>query len=224
MQVQRFTVVITIATVIIFLGISAWGAASLPVVKNTFINYGVNPSQITINGSAFSTTGIAPTILFNNVGLAQFGPVSFSNTQTVASSPPSTQPGSYRLRITNSQGNVYEFDVTYGAVGPQGPTGTQGPIGPAGATGAAGAAGLNWRGTWNMTTAYNVRGAVSYLGSSYVATAASTGFNPNQFSTTTWNPLATGYYWRGPWSSTTAYYLNDTVSFNGSSYVSLVGV
>ena len=58
--------------------------------------------------------------------------------------PAGTQAGSYRLKITNSQGNFYEFDVTYGAVGPQGPigfTGPQGPQGPQGATGATGAAG-----------------------------------------------------------------------------------
>src|SRR5262249_15048401 len=64
--------------------------------------------------------------------------LSFSDSQVVAALPAGTQPGSYRLRITTSQGNFYEFDVTYGAVGPQGPMGL---IGPTGATGPAGSQG-----------------------------------------------------------------------------------
>jgi Protein of unknown function (DUF1566)/Collagen triple helix repeat (20 copies)/IPT/TIG domain len=117
----------------------------MPLVNNTTINYSINPSQVTINGSGFSNSGLAPTVLFNNISLTPL--VSFTNLQIVANLPTGTQPGSYRLRITNSQGNAYEFDVTYGAVGqqgpfgPPGPTGPQGQQGPTGATGSTGATG-----------------------------------------------------------------------------------
>src|SRR5215467_12982902 len=118
--------------------------AATPVVNNSFINYGVNPNQITINGSGFSPQGKAPAVNFNNVNLTV---LSFSDTQLIAALPGGTQAASYRLRITNSQGNFYEFDVTYGAVGPQGPmgligpTGARGPAGPQGPAGATGATG-----------------------------------------------------------------------------------
>jgi hypothetical protein len=124
---------------------SLFAAAATPVVNNSTINYGVSPNQITIAGSGFSPQGKTPTVLFNNLTLPL---VSFTDTQIIATLPAGTQAASYRLRTTNSQGNFYEFDVTYGAVGPQGPMGPQGatgpagPQGPQGPTGATGAAGL----------------------------------------------------------------------------------
>lgn len=126
---------------------SLFAAAATPVVNNSVINYSVSPNQITINGSGFQPQSAAPTVLFNNVTLT-LG--SFSNAQVVANLPTGTSAGSYRLRITNSQGNYYEFDVTYGAVGPQGPMGPQGltgatgltgPVGPTGPTGSTGLTG-----------------------------------------------------------------------------------
>lgn len=123
---------------------SLFAAAATPVVNNSVINYGVTPNQITINGSGFQPQSAAPTVLFNNSTLTV---VSFTNMQVVANLPSGTSAGSYRLRITNSQGNFYEFDVTYGAVGPQGPVGPQGaigatgPAGPQGTTGATGPTG-----------------------------------------------------------------------------------
>src|SRR5207237_5921182 len=87
------------------------------------INYSISPNQITINGSGFSPQGRVPTVSFNNVPLIL---VSFSDVQIIANLPSGTQAASYRLRVTNSQGNSYEFDVTYGAVGPQGPPGHTG--------------------------------------------------------------------------------------------------
>ena len=67
-----------------------------------------------------------------------------------------------------------------GAAGPQGlagPAGATGAIGPAGATGPQGPAGLNWRGAWSGSNAYAINDAVSYQGSSYVATTPTTGVN-----------------------------------------------
>jgi hypothetical protein len=125
-------------TAAVLLFVSSFAAAATPVVNSSVINYSAAPNQITIAGSGFSPQGKTPTVLFNNVNLTV---VSFSDTQIVANLPTGTQAASYRLRVTNSQGNFYEFDVTYGAVGPQGPMGPQGATGPAGPQGPTGATG-----------------------------------------------------------------------------------
>jgi hypothetical protein len=122
-----------ILAVLLLTSLLAFAAAPvMPVVNNDIINYSVSPNTIAVNGSGFKPSTTAPIVLFNNVTLTL---VSSSNTDIVANLPTGTQAGSYRLRITNSQGNAYEFDVTYGAVGPQGPIGPQGPMGPTGPTG-----------------------------------------------------------------------------------------
>jgi len=70
-------------------------------------------------------------VLFNGAALTL---VSFNQTQIVATLPSNLQPGSYKLRVTNSQGSA-ELDVTYGAAGPQGIPGVPGPAGAPGAPG-----------------------------------------------------------------------------------------
>lgn len=72
-----------------------------------------------------------------------------------------------------------------GAAGATGPSGPQGPAGPKGNTGdtgpqgAAGPRGLSWQGPWSVSTAYAKDDAVSYNGSSYVASGtASAGLVP----------------------------------------------
>lgn len=44
--------------------------------------------------------------------------------------------------------------------------------------GSTGGTGVNWRGTWNASTAYLLEDAVAYQGSSYIATADTTGSVP----------------------------------------------
>jgi hypothetical protein len=59
---------------------------------------------------------------------------------------------------------------TQGAAGPQGAAGAQGPQGAQGIPGLAGAvgpAGLEWQGTWDTDSSYNVNDAVSFAGESY---------------------------------------------------------
>ncbi|WP_160115257.1 DNRLRE domain-containing protein [Bryocella elongata] len=76
---------------------------------------------------------------------------------------------------------------TTGAAGAQGATGATGAAGPAGATGptgatgSTGAAGINFRGGWTSGTFYNVNDAVTYAGSSYLATAAGSNFEPDLY-------------------------------------------
>jgi len=62
-----------------------------------------------------------------------------------------------------------------GAKGATGNTGPAGPTGPAGSTGPAGPTGpvgMIWRGAWLSFNAYSIDDAVSFSGSSYIATAA----------------------------------------------------
>ena len=82
-------------------------------VNSTTIDYTSN--LITIKGSSFSPGGGTPTVTLNGV---TFALVWFTNTTILATLPSGTAAGSYRLRITNGGGEFYEFDVTYGAVGP----------------------------------------------------------------------------------------------------------
>ena len=78
-----------------------------------------------------------------------------------------------------------------GAAGLQGATGVTGPIGLTGATGATGAsgAGLNYKSTWSSSTTYAVNDAVSYNGSSYVATTSNQNVAPAT-DPTVWTVLA----------------------------------
>jgi hypothetical protein len=78
-----------------------------------------------------------------------------------------------------------------GAAGASGASGPQGPQGPTGATGATGSAGP----------------------------AGATGPQGPQGASGATGPA--GVNWQGTWNNTTAYAVNDGVSFNGSSYVSI---
>ncbi len=140
-----------------------------------------------------------------------------------------------------------------GAPGNAGPQGSAGPAGPAGATGPQGQP-VAFRGVWNGTSAYVTGDAVSYNGSSFIATSAISGTPPGtagQWSLLarqgdaggagpagapgaagaagqTGAPGATGatgapgLNWLGTYNATTNYGLRDAVSYNGSSYMSLV--
>lgn len=72
--------------------------------------------------------------------------------------------------------------------GPTGPTGPQGVTGPTGATGN----GFNWLGLWDGSTPYQMNDVVEFLGSSYVAIAASIDVNPDEGLGTVWELMASG--------------------------------
>jgi hypothetical protein len=97
-------------------------------------------------------------------------------------------------------------------------------------------AGLKWRGAWTTATGYAAADAVSSAGSSYVCilghTSGAGNAPPNA---TYWNLMAAqgatgstgatgpqGVVWRGNWSSSTNYALNDAVAMgDGSSYIAI---
>jgi hypothetical protein len=64
--------------------------------------------------------------------------------------------------------------IAVGLPGVKGDKGDQGDTGPAGPAGS----GMNWRGAWEVSTSYAIGDAVQHEGSSYIATAASTGLEP----------------------------------------------
>lgn len=101
--------------------------------------------------------------------------------------------------------------------------------------------GLTWRDAYNGSVAYSILDAVSYNGSSYVCTAASSGNLPTNSSF--WALMAskgdtgatgaagatgatgaagangTSFIWKAAYSASTSYAVNDVVSYNGSAYV-----
>jgi len=120
-------------------------------IESASINYSTN--EITIHGTGFDPSRIAPTVTFNGTRLTL---VSFTTSLLVANLPTGTAAATFQLIVTNSTGGTASFDVTYGAAGPtgaqgptgangapgaQGPAGPQGSIGPQGTPGAAGPAG-----------------------------------------------------------------------------------
>jgi Collagen triple helix repeat (20 copies) len=143
-------------------------------------------------------------------------------------------------------GHAAVMDVALASVGPTGPVGATGSAGPAGATGAAGPAGatgssgpqgppgapgLNYQGAYAAGVSYALHDVVTFAGSSYVSLVDANEANTPGV-TTQWAVLAqggtggsgsgVGVAYQGTYASTANYGLNDIVSFQGSSYISLI--
>ncbi|HEX3968675.1 MAG TPA: DNRLRE domain-containing protein, partial [Edaphobacter sp.] len=121
-----------------------------------------------------------------------------------------------------------------GPVGPQGATGPKGDAGapgPAGPQGAPGAAGLNYQGEYAAGVSYALHDVVTFGGSSYVSLAGGNEANTPGVSGQ-WAVLAqggasgsgggAGVAYQGTYAATANYGLNDVVSYQGSSYISLM--
>ena len=134
---------ILVIALLLFAPLLAVSATAAPVVQSGIINYVTN--QVTFTGTNFEPGKAKPTVLFNGAALTV---TSFSSTQVIATLPTGLTPGTFNLTLTNSAGNSVEFDMSYGAIGPQGPagptgsTGVQGPGGPTGPAGPQGPRGL----------------------------------------------------------------------------------
>ena len=179
----------SVIALLLFAPLLAVSASAAPVVQSGVINYVTN--QITLTGTNFVPGKAKPAVLFNGTALTV---TSFSNTQIIATLPSGIAPGTFNLTLTNSAGNSVEFDMSYGAIGPQGPAGAAGPAGtqgPAGLTGPAGPQGP--------------RGLTGAPGAPGPAGANGTAFSfLNAF-----DPYAT-------------YAVDNVVTYNGSSYVAIV--
>ncbi len=115
------------------------------------------------------------------------------------------QGASYISMAASNVGNAPDVSAGYwsvlaaqGAVGATGLTGATGSVGPQGAMGSAGAvgaagpvgvAGMSYRGTWVAGTGYAVNDAVLFGGTTYIATASSSGLRPDLYSGA-WGVLA----------------------------------
>jgi hypothetical protein len=121
-----------------------------------------------------------------------------------------------------------------GPAGPQGPkgdTGATGPAGPSGPQGVPGTSGLNFRGAYGATVSYALDDVVTFAGSSYVSSVAGNRGNTPGVAPQ-WSVLAqggtggsgngVGVAYQGSYASTANYGLNDIVSYQGSSYISLI--
>jgi hypothetical protein len=104
-----------------------------PVIDHATVD--LSKSYISLAGSNFSPTGVAPTV---SVGGASRTVYSFTNTALVVEVPSTLAAATYLVTITNSVPHSGSAYVAVGAVGPQGPVGPTGPQGPSGATGATG--------------------------------------------------------------------------------------
>ena len=114
----------------------AANAPKNPVIDSGTINYVSN--QLTLTGSGFEPSKKQPVVQFNGNTLTL---VSASDAQIVAQLPAVVVPGTFDVTITPSGCGSIDFNMTYGAVGPQGPIGlpgVNGAPGPAGAPGLAG--------------------------------------------------------------------------------------
>jgi Collagen triple helix repeat (20 copies) len=108
-----------------------------------------------------------------------------------------------------------------GATGARGATGVTGARGATGATGTTGAAGTN--GSTGATGAAGANGATGATGAAGVAgaTGATGATGTAGVAGATGATGATGLTFQGAWSNTTTYATTDTVTFGGSSYISL---
>jgi len=160
-------------------------------------------------------------------------------------SSPATEPG-----VGGSWQTVWDLVAQKGDTGSQGPQGPAGADGTSGADGIDGVSFI-WRGIWSDSSSYIINDVVYNNGSSYISIAdhdASLPTEPGDGTAwiTVWNIMAlkgekgdTGpqgpqgpqgipgvdgdsFIWRGPWSDSSSYIINDVVSNNGSSYISIL--
>jgi len=147
-----------------------------PSILNAKISASGTTMNITVQG--FPQGPLA--VKFNGVTLS--ATYNFAAGTIVATLPAVQSPGTYLLSISKSGMTMASADVTIGAVGPQGLTGATGATGPQGLS-------ITWRGPWNVSTPYAINDAVCFNGSSYIATAAGSGAEPDT-SPGSWNMLA----------------------------------
>lgn len=103
-----------------------------------------------------------------------------------------------------------------GAQGPQGETGPSGPAGPTGLTGPTGPTGAT--GETGLTGTAGPTGPAGPTGGT-----GNTGSTGSQGIQGIQGTPGLGITWRGEWSGSTTYAINNAVFWNGSTYISLAG-
>ena len=87
--------------------------------------------------------------------------------------------------------------------------------------------GFDWKGVWGVSTRYKVNDIVAYGGDLYLCTekhtsAASTS-DGLELDNAKWDTFARGLEWRGNWTATTRYRINDVIKYGGQVYVCNAG-
>ncbi len=84
-----------------------------------------------------------------------------------------------------------------------------------------------WKGAWTNGTTYYVDDIVRFGGKTFICvvghTAAANFYTDLNNVPTKWNQFTDGQDWKGNWSSTTAYKINDIVKYGGYLYVCNLG-
>jgi len=192
-----------LASLYILGGWPARAASHPPVIDSTTADYNTNPPSITIEGQGFGT--ITPGVTLNGITLTV---TTYTPTAITAILPTNLGAGSYVLSVTNNSTALEAtFDATIGSVGPEGPTGPAGPEGPAGPKGATGPQGP--AGPKGPTGSEGPAGPAGSPGPA--GPVGPTGPTGPQ-----------GMTWQGAWNLSATYNQNDGVSYNGSSYISLI--
>ncbi|MGA2594228.1 MAG: carbohydrate-binding protein, partial [Bryobacteraceae bacterium] len=198
-------------------GVTTARAASLPVITSVTTDFAISQPTITIDGKYFGS--ITPGVNLDGVPLVV---VTYTSTAVTALLPSNIGPGSYELVLTNRALDLQAaFDATIGAVGPEGPAGpagsngAAGPTGPAGPQGPAGATGAT--GAQGPSGPAGPQGATGSMGPSGLAGPQ----GPQGATGPTGAAGPQGLSWQGVWNISKTYNLNDAVSYNGSSYISL---
>ena len=87
--------------------------------------------------------------------------------------------------------------------------------------------GQAWRGSWTISTAYRIGDTVKYGGNVYLCnlghTSASTASSGLENDSSKWDIFAEGFDWKGDWTVSTRYKLNDLVKYGGYTYVCNLG-
>jgi hypothetical protein len=124
-------------------------------------------------------------------------------------------------QITDADGSgtysAWEVNLS-GAVGIQGPVGATGSQGPTGATGPQGATGTV--GDAGATGPTGLQGAVGATGATGVQ--GNTGATGPTGVTGATGSQGNGFTFQGEWDFLISYNIDDVVSYNGSSYISLI--
>ncbi len=134
--------------------------------------------------------------------------------------------------VPDSSGAYWSLFAQSGGQGPAGSPGPTGPIGPAGATGATGTGATGAQGITGATGSQGIAGATGAQGITGAAGAqgitGATGIQGAQgfqgITGTTGSTGATGLNFSGAYLAGSTYQEGDGVSYNGSSYISLLSV
>ena len=79
--------------------------------------------------------------------------------------------------------------------------------------------GQDWKGNWSGTTLYKLNDIVKYGGQIYICNLSHTSQATLEADQSKWTQFAEGFDWKGAWTTTVTYKLNDIVKYGGNVYI-----